>query len=27
MTTGYLWTEQYPETKSIFDDGGKPQSM
>lgn len=27
MTTGYLWTEQYPEAKQVFDDGGKPQSM
>ena len=26
MTNGYLWTEQYPEAKKIFD-GGKPQSM
>ena len=27
MTTGYLWTEQYPETKKVFEDGGKPHSM
>ena len=27
MTTGYLWTEQYPEAKSVFEDEGKPHSM
>lgn len=27
MTTGYLWTGQYPEAQQVFDDGGKPQSM
>ena len=27
MTTGYLWTEQYPEAKQVFADGGKPHSM
>lgn len=27
MTTGYLWTGQYPELQSIFDGGGKGQSM
>lgn len=26
MTTGYLWTEQFPEVKSVIEDG-KPQSM
>lgn len=27
MTTGYLWTEQYPQAKKVFEDNGKPQSM
>lgn len=27
MTTGYLWTSQYPEVQKVFDDNGKPQSM
>lgn len=27
MTTGYLWTSQYPEAQKVFDDNGKPQSM
>lgn len=27
MTTGYLWTGQYPEAKQVFEDGGKPHSM
>lgn len=27
MTTGYLWTSQYPEVQKVFDDDGKPQSM
>lgn len=27
VTTGYLWTDQYPESKKIFQDNGKPQSM
>lgn len=27
MTTGYLWTSQYPEVQKVFDDQGKPQSM
>ena len=27
MTTGYLWTGQYPEAQQVFDDGGKPHSM
>lgn len=27
MATGYLWTGQYPELQSVFDDGGKGQSM
>lgn len=27
MTTGYLWTSQYPQVQKVFDDGGKPQSM
>ena len=27
MTTGYLWTEQFPEAKSALENGGRPQSM
>ena len=27
MTTGYLWTSQYPQVQKVFDEGGKPQSM
>lgn len=27
MAVGYLWTGQYPELMSIFEDGGKGQSM
>ena len=27
MTTGYLWTNQFPEAQKVFDDNGKPQSM
>lgn len=27
MTTGYLWTGQYPECRAIFEEGGRPQSM
>ena len=27
MTTGYLWTEQFPEAKVALEDGGRPQSM
>ena len=27
MTTGYLWTGQFPEAQSVFEDGGKPHSM
>ena len=26
MTTGYLWTEQFPEVKDVIE-SGKPQSM
>lgn len=27
MTTGYLWTEQFPECKSVVEGSGKPHSM
>lgn len=27
MTTGYLWTGQYPEANQVFEDNGKPHSM
>ena len=27
MTTGYLWTDQFPQVKKVFDQNGKPQSM
>ena len=27
MTTGYLWTGQYPEANKVYEDGGKPHSM
>lgn len=27
MTSGYLWTEQFPEVQKIFDEDGRPQSM
>jgi hypothetical protein len=27
MTTGYLWTEQFPEAKQALETGGRPQSM
>lgn len=27
MTTGFLWTEQFPEVKLALEDGGRPQSM
>ena len=27
MTTGYLWTEQFKEAKSVLEDNGKPHSM
>lgn len=27
MTTGYLWTGQYPEANKVYEDNGKPHSM